>query len=131
MDTTEKQRRFAMEYLVDGNARQAAVRAGYAESSAHVTGSRLLKDERVQKVLAQEQSRRAERLQVSADDVERRLWEIANENRSDRVPALALLAKRYNYGREVPREGAKHLHLHNVSDQTLLALAERLGPPPR
>jgi phage terminase small subunit len=38
----DKQKRFVEEYLVDLNATQAAVRAGYSPSSAHVTASRLL-----------------------------------------------------------------------------------------
>lgn len=37
-----KHRRFVEEYLVDLNATKAAVRAGYARSSAHVTSCRLL-----------------------------------------------------------------------------------------
>jgi phage terminase small subunit len=39
---TPKQQRFVEEYLVDLNATQAAVRAGYAPASAHVTSSRIL-----------------------------------------------------------------------------------------
>lgn len=37
-----KQQRFIEEYLVDLNGKQAAIRAGYAAGSAHVTASRLL-----------------------------------------------------------------------------------------
>lgn|GEM_PF-1821716 len=37
-----KHERFAQEYLVDLNATQAAIRAGYSAASAHVTGCRLL-----------------------------------------------------------------------------------------
>lgn len=37
-----KQKRFVEEYLIDLNGKQAAVRAGYAAGSAHVTASRLL-----------------------------------------------------------------------------------------
>lgn len=42
MALTPKQERFVAEYLVDLNATQAAIRAGYAKGSADVTGSRLL-----------------------------------------------------------------------------------------
>lgn len=44
---SEKQLRFVAEYLIDLNATQAAIRAGYAEGSADVTGCRLLADARV------------------------------------------------------------------------------------
>ncbi|MEL6845035.1 MAG: terminase small subunit, partial [Bacteroidota bacterium] len=39
---TPKQAKFVEEYLVDLNATQAAIRAGYAESGARTEGSRLL-----------------------------------------------------------------------------------------
>ncbi len=39
---TDKQRRFAEEYLVDLNATQAAIRAGYSERTANEQGARLL-----------------------------------------------------------------------------------------
>lgn len=42
MALTAKQQRFADEYLIDCNATQAAIRAGYAPESAKVTGARLL-----------------------------------------------------------------------------------------
>lgn len=41
---TNKQKRFAEEYLVDCNATQAAIRAGYSEKSAYSAGQRMLKN---------------------------------------------------------------------------------------
>lgn len=46
-----KRRRFCIEYIKDANATQAAIRAGYSKGSAHVTGSRLLSDAKVQKAI--------------------------------------------------------------------------------
>ena len=40
---TLRQKRFADEYLVDTNATQAAIRAGYSEKTAYSQGQRLLK----------------------------------------------------------------------------------------
>lgn len=40
---TEKQKRFADEYLIDCNATQAAIRAGYSKKTAYSAGQRLLK----------------------------------------------------------------------------------------
>ena len=37
-----RQKRFADEYLIDCNAAQAAIRAGYAEKTARITGAKLL-----------------------------------------------------------------------------------------
>ncbi|WP_318860386.1 terminase small subunit [Sinorhizobium meliloti] len=44
---TSKQARFAEEYLIDLNATQAAIRAGYSKKAADTTGPRLLDDPRV------------------------------------------------------------------------------------
>lgn len=41
---TEKQKRFCDEYLVDLNATQAAIRAGYSEKTAYSQGQRMLKN---------------------------------------------------------------------------------------
>ena len=41
---TETQKRFADEYLVDTNATQAAIRAGYSKKTAYSQGQRLLKN---------------------------------------------------------------------------------------
>ena len=43
-DMTEKQKKFADEYIIDCNATQAAIRAGYSEKTAYSAGQRLLKN---------------------------------------------------------------------------------------
>ena len=43
---------FCVEYSIDHNGRQAALRANYAESGATVQASRLLKKDKVQKALS-------------------------------------------------------------------------------
>ncbi len=50
---TEKQKRFCEEYLIDCNATQAAIRAGYSEKTAYSIGQRLLKNVEVQNYVAQ------------------------------------------------------------------------------
>ena len=45
---TERQRRFCEESLIDGNAAQAAIRAGYSKRSATVVSTTLMKNPRVQ-----------------------------------------------------------------------------------
>lgn len=41
---TEKQKRFCDEYLIDCNATQAAIRAGYSEKFAHTNANKLLQN---------------------------------------------------------------------------------------
>lgn len=48
---TPKQKAFVDAYLVERNATNAAIKAGYAKGSAHVTGSRLLSDAKVQQAV--------------------------------------------------------------------------------
>ncbi|HCZ8093187.1 TPA: terminase small subunit, partial [Staphylococcus aureus] len=46
-ELTAKQARFVNEYIRTLNVTQSAVKAGYSSNSAHVTGSRLLRNEKV------------------------------------------------------------------------------------
>ncbi|MGF0029326.1 terminase small subunit [Staphylococcus pasteuri] len=48
---TPKQERFANEYLKTLNVTQSAIKAGYSPNSAHVTGSRLLRKEKVEEYI--------------------------------------------------------------------------------
>lgn len=41
-ELTPKQKRFIVEYLIDNNATQAAIRAGYSKKSARLIGQQLL-----------------------------------------------------------------------------------------
>jgi phage terminase small subunit len=67
MTLTAKQQRFVEEYLVDLNATQAAIRAGYAAGSADVEGCRLLTNAKVGAAVAAAQSARSERTRIDAD----------------------------------------------------------------
>jgi phage terminase small subunit len=75
-----KQQRFVQEYLVDTNATQAAIRAGYSPRTADVQGPRLLGNVRVAAALARAQAERGQRVRLTADDV---LAELAVLSSSD------------------------------------------------
>ena len=66
---TPKQRRFVQEYLIDLNATQAAIRAGYARSGASVEGVRLLANAKVAAAVAAAQAERSKRTEVTQDYV--------------------------------------------------------------
>ena len=74
---TPKQQRFVEEYLVDLNATQAAIRAGYSEKSAARISVELLNKTQVQKSIEKAQAKRAERTEVTADRVVTELAKIA------------------------------------------------------
>ncbi|MBD3756380.1 MAG: terminase small subunit [Gammaproteobacteria bacterium] len=63
---TPKQQRFVDEYLIDLNATQAAIRAGYSERTAEVQGSRLLSNVKVKDAVRKAKSVRAEEAKIDA-----------------------------------------------------------------
>ena len=77
-DMTPKQDRFVAEYLVDLNATQAALRAGYSARTAPQQGSRLLKNVDVQAAIAAQQTQQLEAVEVRIEDVLRDLKAIAH-----------------------------------------------------
>ena len=72
---TEKQQRFVDEYLVDLNATQAAIRAGYSPRTANEQGAQLLAKLSVQHAVREARSAQQKRTAITADTV---LMEIAN-----------------------------------------------------
>lgn len=69
MALTPKQATFVREYLIDMNATQAAIRAGYSVKTAHVIGDETLKKPVVAEMIAQAQAERAKRTEITADRV--------------------------------------------------------------
>jgi phage terminase small subunit len=92
---TPKQERFIEEYLVDLNATQAAIRAGYSEATAYSIGHECLKKPEVAAALRDARRQRAQRLQLTADDVLLELWLIATtaERTRTRLAALSWIGK--------------------------------------
>ncbi|MFQ1062162.1 terminase small subunit [Bordetella trematum] len=76
MALTNKQRRFVDEYLVDLNATQAAIRAGYSAKTAGQIGDENLKKPQIAAAIQEAQAKRSERVQVTADYVLSRMVEI-------------------------------------------------------
>lgn len=66
---TAKQKLFVAEYLIDCNATQAAIRAGYRPRSAEVHASRLLRNAKVAEALATGQAKLAVKTEVKAEKV--------------------------------------------------------------
>jgi phage terminase small subunit len=83
MPLNDKHRRFVEEYIVDLNATQAAIRAGYSEKTAYAQGQRLLKGAEIAAAVAEAQAARSERTKIDADWVLRRLAEEADADIAD------------------------------------------------
>lgn len=66
---TQKQARFAMEYVADFNATQAWIRAGYSPNRADASASRALGIARVQAAVAIVRDALSKRVAITAEDV--------------------------------------------------------------
>lgn len=66
---TPKQEAFVREYLIDLNATQAAIRAGYSEKTAHVIGHENLSKPEIAEAIAAAMNSRSDRTEVTADMV--------------------------------------------------------------
>ncbi len=69
MTLTAKQERFVEEYLIDLNATQAAIRAGYSEKTAKQTGCENLSKPDIAEAIAEAQKERSQRTSVTQDMV--------------------------------------------------------------
>ena len=72
---TPKQLIFCKEYLVSMNATASCIKAGYSKKTADVQGSRMLANVKIKEYINKLQTKRADRLDITADAV---LKEIAN-----------------------------------------------------
>nr|DAL57133.1 MAG TPA_asm: Terminase small subunit [Caudoviricetes sp.] len=68
---------FVEEYLIDLNATQAAIRAGYSAKTADQQGSRMLANVKVQQAIAERMAERSKRTGVNQDRVVLELSKIA------------------------------------------------------
>lgn len=73
MALTDKQQMFVREYLIDLNATQAAIRAGYSARTAKQQGARLLTNVDVSTALMAAKAERSEKTKVDAEWVLTRL----------------------------------------------------------
>lgn len=80
---TAKEERFCKEYLIDLNATQAAIRAGYSIKSAGSIGSENLKKPEIRARIEKDMAERSKRTGINADRVLRELGRIAFINPKD------------------------------------------------
>ena len=95
---TPKQQRFVEEYLIDLNATQAAIRAGYSEKTAKSIGQENLTKPDIQKAIQEAQEILSNKTQLTVDMVVNGLLKEAQDyaegsTQSSRVSAWAHLGK--------------------------------------
>jgi len=84
-DLNDKQKAFVDEYLIDLNATQAAIRAGYSPRTAGQQGFDLLKKPEIQARISERQQDRQKRTEITQDMVLQRWWQIANADPNELI----------------------------------------------
>ena len=87
---TEKQQRFVDEYLIDLNATQAAIRAGYSVKTANEQGSQNLAKLSIQQAIAEQM---AEQIAADAINPTEKILAISHCNCPERAMAVEKLIR--------------------------------------
>lgn len=82
---TKKQKRFVEEYLIDLNATQAAIRAGYSPETAYSIGSENLKKPEIRVCIEKAMAERSKRTGINQDRIIMELAKIGLLNPKDLV----------------------------------------------
>ncbi len=94
----DRQAKFVMEYVIDHNAKQAAIRAGYSAKTAAANASRLLTNVNVRSAVDGALMVIAKKTETEAEWVRRRLKEESDDfsvtsSHSARIRAIELVGK--------------------------------------
>ncbi len=82
---TAKQKRFCDEYLKDMNAKQAAIRAGYSEKTAHSIGNENLKKPELKKYITDRMKEKDANLIADQDEVLQHLTSVMRREKTENV----------------------------------------------
>lgn len=125
---TLKQKCFADEYLIDLNATQAAIRAGYSVKTAQMQSSRLLSNVMVSAYIAEAMKAREERTEITQDMVLRELAKIgfSDIRKVVRWGATELRTTEDKDGESVtePYHGLRMIAADEIDDATAAAISE-------
>lgn len=92
-DINDRQKKFVDEYLIDLNATQAAIRAGYSAKTARSMGQRLLTKVDVQAKIEKRKKRMVEKVEITQERVLSELAAIAFSNGSQIAKIVTINAK--------------------------------------
>jgi phage terminase small subunit len=135
---TAKQKAFCQEYLIDKNATQAAIRAGYKPQAAYASGHENLRKPQVKAYLDQLLTHQAERTKISGDAVINELAAITSFQLTDVIElsngkltlkgtqAWSDTAKRAVESLKIDKDGCIHIKAHSKV-AALKQLGEHLG----
>ncbi len=102
--------RFCREYIKDLNGTRAAIAAGYAKKSAHVTASQLLSNPKVKELLAELTKKHADKLDLSTEKVLSELSSMGFSNMLDYI--------------KTTEEGGAYVDLSSLTQEQAAAIQE-------
>lgn len=123
---TDKQKRFIEEYLIDLNATQAAIRAGYSEKTAYSIGEENLKKPGIKLAIDEAQSNRSNRMQITQDDVIRMLIENIEKSSGTKQVVITQTRKSED-GEFVGDDVAQFVYEPSSVNKALELLGKHLG----
>ncbi len=149
-ELTAKQARFVEEYLIDLNATQAAIRAGYSQNQASVQGARLYANAKVRREIDKRRAALSDKAQVKAERVIEEIKhaaffdpaDLCFVSSADDIAALPERVRRAIVGWKQTKEGfeikladkgraldqlARHLALYNDKVTVDMDFTERLA----
>ena len=95
MKLTTKQARFCHEYMIDLNATQSAIRAGYSPHTAKEIGCENLTKPHIQAEVERMMSKKTDELDITIEDIVKQIWGIAKDSEDDntRLKGLDMMMK--------------------------------------
>jgi phage terminase small subunit len=119
-----KQQRFIEEYLIDFNATQAAIRAGYSKDTAKVIGCENLTKPAIQAALSEEKAKLRARVEVTQEDVANELRKIGFQDIRDAVQWGSSLEITGDDGEVAVHNGVSLINSDEITADTAAAIAE-------
>ena len=124
---TPKQARFVEEYLVDLNATQAAIRAGYSETTARAIGYENLTKPDIQQAIEAARNKRSERVELTQDEVVRDLRELRDICMGRKPVRITEVVKNAQLGEVTAREVEVYALEPTGAGKALDLLGKHLG----
>ena len=126
-EMTPKQERFVEEYLVDLNATQAAIRAGYSEQTARQIGAQNLSKLVIQQAIEAARNKRSARVELTQDEVVRDLRELRDICMGRKPVRITEVVKNAQLGEVTAREVEVYALEPTGAGKALDLLGKHLG----
>ena len=117
---TPKQKAFADNYIISGNATEAAIKAGYSENSAKVIGAQNLTKLNILEYIKQRTAPAEQKRIASGDEVLQFFTRVMNGEEKDSFGLDASLSDRMTAGREILKRSVDAAKLENERERLKL-----------